>query len=85
MEEDRVPRWLVVVRWDREELYVLLRERLRGIFDVEVILDHRHAERRTATEPGVPERRRGERRQHPPFREREQWGAGFRIVRIEGG
>jgi hypothetical protein len=53
-----------------------------GVTGVEIMLDHRRAERRTVGEAATPERRRGERRQRPPFRERAQWAVGFRVVRM---
>lgn len=80
------PRWLIVVRRDRPRLYRVLREAFETVEDVAVILDRRHGERRRSG-PGAPgrtpERRRGDRRQHPGARDRDLWEtAGFRLIHV---
>lgn len=65
---------LAIVRRSDAEIYRTLLQRFGD--EVMVIWDRRAAERRMATEPAEPERRRGERRGPT----RQIWGLGFLIV-----
>jgi hypothetical protein len=76
------PRWLFIVRGDREALYAQLRLAFAGSSVVQVILDRRHEERRRRTLPVAVDQRRGDRR-WPALSpaERDLWEhAGFRLV-----
>lgn len=57
------PRWVIVVRVDRPEMYAALRRSFAGSVWVEVVVDRRHGERRQAggNEPAVDRRRAGRR------------------------
>jgi hypothetical protein len=77
-----VPRWLFIVRGDREALYAQLRLAFAGSPVVQVILDRRHEERRRRTLPVTVDQRRGDRR-WPALSpaERDLWEhAGFRLA-----
>jgi hypothetical protein len=75
--DDRV---VVVVAPGQHRLYDYLRDGLRGVPGMEVVVDRRHGERRQQTRPVGADRRRGGRRLRPSldpdFRAR-----GFAIVR----
>ena len=80
--EAAAPRWLLIVRGDREALYGQLRLAFAGSPVVQVILDRRHAERRRRALPVTVDQRRGDRR-WPALSpaERDLWEhAGFRLV-----
>jgi hypothetical protein len=55
-------RWLIVVSARSQPLFEYLSRRLAGTRDIEVILERRHGERRTAPHATAPERRRADRR-----------------------
>jgi hypothetical protein len=77
------PRWLIIVRREQQDLYHNLVEAFREVPRVVVILDRRHGDRRRpdVPPPGVPERRRRDRRQAPSAAEAELWQtAGFRLI-----
>jgi hypothetical protein len=58
----RVAKQVLVVARDRQKLYEYARRAFADNPTVEVVLDRRRGERRTADRPGTPERRRGDRR-----------------------
>jgi hypothetical protein len=64
------PRWLVVVRRDRPDVYALLRRSFEPDRRVSVIMDRRRANRRAESAWAGGERRRRQRRQ--PLREPDQ-------------
>ena len=75
------PRWLIVVRRDRPELYENLRQSFELDARVRVILDRRQADRRRAGIPVETDRRRESRRQSPAAHELAFWGhAGFSVA-----
>lgn len=55
---------LYIVSTNRKDLYELLKKRLSGRDDVEIVLDRRAGERRTQSRTAKDDRRRGERRTH---------------------
>ena len=57
-------RYLFIVSLQHEVVYGVLRERLSNDSKVDVILDRRRVNRRTASVPGALERRNADRRQH---------------------
>jgi hypothetical protein len=80
--EGAAPRWLLIVRGDREALYAQLRLAFAGSPVVQVILDRRREERRRRELPVAVDQRRGDRR-WPALSpaERDLWDhAGFRLV-----
>jgi hypothetical protein len=80
--ETAAPRWLLIVRGDREPLYAQLRLAFAGSPVVQVILDRRREERRRRELPVTVDQRRGDRR-WPTLSpaERDLWEhAGFRLV-----
>src|SRR5262245_37576992 len=80
--EAAAPRWLLIVRSDREALYAQLRLAFAGSRVVQVILDRRREERRRREVPVAVDQRRGDRR-WPSLSPAEQdlWEhAGFRLV-----
>jgi hypothetical protein len=80
MTDALLPRWLIVVRRDKGELYEDLRRNFKGDGRVRVILDRRERTRRTSTGPMETERRRSDRRKPVPVRETTLWeDAGFRL------
>jgi hypothetical protein len=80
MTDAQLPRWLIVVRRERLDLYADLRRNFEGDGRVKVILDRRERTRRTATAPMGTDRRRSDRRKPPPAREAAMWeDAGFRL------
>ena len=78
------PRWLLVVRRDRRDLYQNLLDAFHDVPRVVVILDRRDGERRRAeTVPpqNAPERRWRNRRAAPSGAEADLWQtAGFRLI-----
>lgn len=85
MDQD-LPRWLIVVRRDRRELYESLRRGFQEDGRVEVILDRRTGSRRTESRPGVSERRRSSRRRGLTPEQAALWeGAGFRMLHRDEG
>jgi hypothetical protein len=85
------PRWLVVVRADRPELFARLQLSFEGNTQVEVLLDRRRADRRRVEAPVTADRRRRPRRRGLTAHTRAIWeDAGFRLapaapVRLRGG
>ena len=76
------PRWLFIVRRDREALYAHLRQAFAGSPVVQVILDRRRGDRRRQSLLVEVDQRRGDRR-WPTLSpaERDLWEhAGFRLV-----
>lgn len=79
--ETRPPRWLIVVRRERRDLYENLRRSFEPESGVAVILDRREEERRKATASVEPDRRRKDRRAAPTATELDSWEtAGFRVI-----
>ncbi len=70
---------LLIVAWDRPDLWDYWRRWFTGLEGVEVILDRRRGERRQSVDPHEPERRRGDRRAFPGIDE-DLRTAGFAIV-----
>jgi hypothetical protein len=58
----RAAKQILVIARDRQKLYEYVRRAFAGNPTVEVVLDRRRGERRTADRPGAPDRRRGDRR-----------------------
>lgn len=56
------PRWLIIVRRGRHDLYLNLRQSFESDTLVDVILDRRRGDRRVNTVPVGTERRRQQRR-----------------------
>lgn len=73
------PSQLIVVARGRPRLYARLRWAFAGNRTVQVILDRRVGERRRVAVPGLPERRRRDRRSG--LGERELQGLGWTVVR----
>jgi hypothetical protein len=76
-------RWLIVVSTRSKPLFEYLSRRLVGTRDIEVIVERRHAERRTTPRAPDQERRRADRRtprgvQRFPL-------IGYEIVRLASG
>ena len=64
--EEPVVRELIVTGPLRGRLYDLFTQVYEGRSDVRVIMDRRHADRRSAPPPDAPRRRQAERRSRPP-------------------
>jgi hypothetical protein len=80
MADSELPRWLIVVRRDRRDLYEDLRRNFDGDGRVRVLLDRRERIRREARVPVGTERRRSDRRETPGTRDVSMWeDAGFRL------
>ncbi len=74
-------RWLIVVQREQAGLYQHLEARFREIAFVHMILDRRQGERRRQEQGVAADQRRGDRRQPPSAKEREQWALfGYRLV-----
>ena len=73
--------FLLIVAWNRPDLWDLWRRWFVGVGEVEVVLDRRRGERRQRSGPCEPERRRAERRRQPGL-EDELRSTGFAITRF---
>jgi len=74
------PRWLIVVRRDKRDLYSNLRQSFEPDARVEVILDRRRADRRAERGLVEADRRRQQRRKPLTTRELDIWeNLGFRL------
>ena len=71
---------LLIVAWDRPDLWDLWRRWFAGVEEVQVVLDQRRGERRQRGNVHEPERRRVERRRQPGL-EDELRSTGFAITR----
>jgi len=83
--ETMPPRWLIVVKGEKLNLYENLRQSFEPDTRVDVILDRRRADRRMETVPvGTeprPQRRREQRRKPPPAEEVAFWeNSGFCLI-----
>jgi hypothetical protein len=74
-------RLIFIVRHDREKLYENLQAALVSERGVDVVLDRRTQQRRERDLPHQTERRRWDRRIHPP-NDRELAERGWTVVRI---
>ena len=75
-----LPQWLIVVRRDRRDLYLRLREGFETDPRVGVILDRRHGDRRMESRRVEPDRRK-QRRRRSTAKDRDLWEtAGFRVI-----
>ena len=78
------PRWIIVVRRDRADLFASLKRAFPG-GAVEPVLDRRLGERRQDGLVVVPNRRRRTRRRKPAARDQALWEvAGFRLTEAAG-
>ena len=71
---------LLIVAWNRPDLWALWRRWFSGIDDVQVILDRRRGARRQRAQPHQPDRRGADRRRQPPIDD-ELRSTGFAISR----
>jgi hypothetical protein len=79
------PRWIVVVRRDRADLFASLKRAFPGGGPVEPVLDRRLGDRRQDGLVVVPNRRRRTRRRKPAARDLTLWDvAGFRLTDAAG-
>ena len=75
------PRWVIVVRGDRHDLYENLHESFELDRRVRVILDRRRSDRRAEAHTVKRQRRRVQRRKVPELHEMRFWeNAGFCVV-----
>ena len=71
---------LLIVAWNRPDLWDLWRRWFAGVEEVQVVLDQRRGERRQQGNGHEPERRRVERRQQPGLPD-ELRSTGFALTR----
>ncbi len=71
---------LLIVAWNRPDLWDLWRRWFVAVEDVQVVLDQRREERRQRGEAHEPDRRRVERRRQPGLKD-ELLSTGFAITR----
>ena len=71
---------LLIVAWNRPDLWDLWRRWFAGVEEVQVVLDQRRGERRQQGNVREPERRRVERRQQPALQD-ELRSTGFALTR----
>ena len=71
---------LLIVAWNRPDLWDLWRRWFGGVAEVRVVLDQRRGERRQNGATHDPERRRAERRSQPGL-EDELRSTGFALTR----
>ena len=71
---------LLIVAWNRPDLWDLWRRWFGGVEEVQVVLDQRRGERRQQGNGHGPERRRVERRQQPGLQD-ELRSTGFALTR----
>ncbi len=80
MDDATGARWLIVVRDDRRDLYVTLRQNFEADPGVAVSLDRRHTDRRVAAASTETDRRRRERRRPLAGKTLDLWDtAGLRL------
>jgi hypothetical protein len=77
-----MPRYLFIVARGHPELCAHLEREFVSEEGVEVVLDRRHGDRRQATAVRAVERRRVERRAHPPI-QHELNALNFALVRAD--
>ena len=77
--EGKMTPLLLIVAWNRPDLWDLWRRWFVAVGEVEVVLDRRRVERRQRSEAYEPERRRTERRCQPGL-EHELRSTGFAIT-----
>lgn len=76
-----LPRWLIVVRRERRDLYESLRQGFASDPLVDVILDRRQADRRATGASAETDRRRRQRRRPLTSGEQAVWDtAGLRLI-----
>ena len=73
--------FLLIVAWNRPDLWDLWRRWFVGVEEVEVVLDRRRGERRQRSGTYETERRRAERRRQPGL-EDELRSTGFASTRL---